>query len=467
MSFASSSFRLAVAALVLGSVGCHRSSSSAGPGDDVAEGQAIFKQRCALCHPIGQTSAQAPGLGGVVGRKAASLRGFTYTPALKASGITWDAHTLDTFLTMPSAMVKGTTMPLAVPDPKDRTRLIAYLATLSTTALASSTASASSDYVSGAAFGDWHRDAPGTKHEIKVADLPAPFASPSSANRPVVVPRPANASPQLPAGYSAHVFASGLENPRQIRVAPNGDIFVAETAENRVRVLRAKDGANEAETKSIFAADLDQPFGIAFWPPGPSPKYVYVANMNSVVRFAYANGDLKAKAAPETIVAKIAPTSGGHTTRDVAFSADGSRLLVSVGSSNNVGEEMTPDPIAAAATEKARGLGAAWGADENRADVLSFTPEGKDPKTFANGIRNCVTLLAHGSDVWCATNERDGLGDDLVPDYVTRVKEGAFYGWPWYYLGDHEDPRHAGERKDLVGKITVPDVLFQPHSAPL
>lgn len=466
MSFVSSTrSALTLGIVVLAASSCHRHSSGAVAADEVSAGKAIFVQRCALCHPVGATSARGPGLGGVVGRKAASLPGFTYTAALRGSGLTWDAATLESFLAMPSKKVPGTTMPLAVPDPSDRAELVAYLATLSPAVPPPPSASGAPP--SSAAFGDWHRDGPGVRHKITVADLPAPFASPSSANPPHVVPRPANGTPQLPPGYSARVFATGLENPRQVRVAPNGDIFVAETAANRVRILRAKDGAIEAETTSVYADKLDQPFGITFWPAGPSPKYVYVANTGSVVRFAYANGDLKAKGAPETVIASLAPTGGGHSTRDLAFSADGTRLLVSVGSANNVGQEMTADPIAAAASQQARGLGAAWGADENRADVLSATPEGKDLRSFANGLRNCVTLLVHDADVWCATNERDGLGDDLVPDYVTRVKPGAFYGWPWYYLGDHEDPRHAGERRDLVGKIATPDVLLQAHSAPL
>lgn len=459
-------FRFGWIALVALSA-CHRSSSSqAEPGvTETTAGQALFAQRCAACHPTGTESARAPGLGGVVGRKAGTLRGFTFTPALKASNLTWDKTTLDSFLTMPTTKVPGTTMPLAVPDPSDRAALISYLSSLP--GAAAPVASGSSSYVSGAAFGDYRQDAPGKRHKITVADLPAPFASPSISNRPSILPRPDGAMPQIPAGFSAHLFATGLKNPRQIRVAPNGDIFVSETAAGQIRILRAKDGAVASESMSVFAKDLEQPFGIAFYPPGPNPKYVYVANLNSVVRFAYSNGDLVARVAPEIIIPKIADTNGGHTTRDLAFSADGSRLFISVGSANNVGEEMHADPAEAAKADHDRGLGASWGDDVNRADVLVASPDGKNLESFANGIRNCVTLVSHGPDLWCATNERDGLGDDLVPDYATRVKEGAFYGWPWYYLGDHEDPRHAGERRDLLGKISVPDVLFQPHSASL
>ena len=469
---------LVLSVLLLVTGACHReSSSSTGSSDpsgssdsveEIAAGKEIFVARCSLCHPIGVQSAQGPGLGGVVGRPAGTLRGFTYTPALKASKLTWDKASLDSFLMMPAVKVPGTTMAVAVPGVKDRAALIAYLGSLqaSPTPVASGSSSADT-YVSGAAFGDYRLDAPGVHHKITVADLPPPFASPSSANRPSIVARPDNANPRVPEGFSARLFATGLQNPRQIRVAPNGDIFIAETSAGQIRILRAKDGATEAETKSVFAKALDQPFGIAFYPPGPNPKYVYVANTNSVVRFAYQSGDLTARATLEVIVPKIAASGGGHTTRDIAFSPDGRRMLISVGSSNNVGEEMHANASEIASAEKERGLGAAWGDNVNRADILVASPDGSNLESFANGIRNCVTLLAHGTDFWCATNERDGLGDDLVPDYVTRVKEGAFYGWPWYYLGEHEDPRHAGERRDLLGKIAAPDVLVQPHSAAL
>jgi glucose/arabinose dehydrogenase len=171
------------------------------------------------------------------------------------------------------------------------------------------------------------------------------------------------------------------------------------------------------------------------------------------------------------VVPTLAPMPyGGHTTRDVAFSLDGTRMFIAVGSSSNVGETMPAQPPGGIESwEAARGLGAAWGFEENRANVLVTDPEGHAPlRRFATGIRNPVTLVVDPQGrLWCATNERDALGDNLVPDYVTRVKPGGFYGWPWYYLGDHEDPRHAGERRDLAGKVSVPDVPLQSHSAPL
>jgi glucose/arabinose dehydrogenase len=172
----------------------------------------------------------------------------------------------------------------------------------------------------------------------------------------------------------------------------------------------------------------------------------------------------------ETVVAQLAGTTGGHSTRDVQFSPDGKRMFVSVGSGSNVAPGM-----GRRSTEQIRqwesqhGLGAAWGDEADRADVLVFDPDGKNRRAFATGIRNCVGLAIQPrtGDVWCSTNERDGLGDNLPPDYVTRVRENTFFGWPWYYLGSNEDPRHKGERPDLAGHVTAPDVLVQPHSAPL
>ena len=431
----------------------------------VERGGAIFRARCSVCHSTGEAAAQGPGLARVVGRAAASGKGFGYSPAMKGSGLTWDKPTLDRFLTNPSQVVPGTTMPIAIPGEDDRRALIAYLATLDG-------ASASPSPPSGAGVpsaGDFHADRPGVRRHIVAASLPEPFASPSVRNGPDVVDRPAGALPSVPAGFSVSLFASGLTEPRALRLAPNGDMFLVESAAGRVRVFRTKDGANAPEQSEVFATGLDRPFGIAFYPPGPQPQWVYVANTNSVVRFAYASGDLHARAAAETVVPSLAGT-GGHWTRDIAFSRDGAKMFVSVGSESNVAEGMPRlPPVATPEWEKSHALGAAWGDEEWRADVLAFTPEGKDKRIFAAGIRNCVGLAVspETGDVWCSTNERDGLGDDLVPDYVTRVHEGAFYGWPWIYLGDHVDPRHPAERRDLLGKVTMPDVLLQAHSASL
>jgi glucose/arabinose dehydrogenase len=315
------------------------------------------------------------------------------------------------------------------------------------------------------AYGSWQADKPGTVRVIRPQDLPAP--GPSSANVSRVVMRPAGAMPQVPPGFRIELFAEGFRGPRIIRTAPNGDIFVAETGAGRIRVLRAADGAAKPTTTETFASGLHGPFGIAFFPSGDSPQWLYVANTDSVIRFPYHSGDLRAAGPAETIVAKL--PVGGHSTRDIAFTPDNARMLVSVGSAGNIGDGMGKPPGGLEAWTSQQPLGAAWGYEANRAAVLSFDPDGKNQKIFATGIRNCVGLAIQPgtSTPWCSTNERDGLGDDLVPDYVTRVKEGAFYGWPWFYIGNHEDPRHAGARPDLKDKITVPDVLLQAHSASL
>jgi glucose/arabinose dehydrogenase len=290
-------------------------------------------------------------------------------------------------------------------------------------------------------------------------------------NAPYIVPQPDGASLSVPPGFTVKLFASGLHNPRVIRIAPNGDIFLAETGAGRIRVLRAADGADSPSENQVFASGLNGPFGIAFYPPGPDPQYVYVANNNAVVRFPYHNGDLQATGQPEIIVPRLTYSHGGHSTRDVAFSLDGKRMFISVGSGSNVAEGIsTKNPDEIREWEAEHGHGAAWDNEINRADILVTDPEGNAPvHAFATGIRNGVGIAVNPitGDLWTSTNERDGLGDDLVPDYATRVKEGGFYGWPWYYLGNHEDPRRVGERPDLAGQAIMPDVLFQAHSAAL
>jgi glucose/arabinose dehydrogenase len=320
-----------------------------------------------------------------------------------------------------------------------------------------------------AAFGDWRADAPGVWRHIRAGDLPRPNQNTSVANVVRVVRRPDGARLSAPAGFDIAMFASGLSGPRAMRVAPNGDVFVAESRSDRIRVLRPGNNGSPAEATEIFASGLDQPFGIAFYPAGPDPAWIYIANTNSVVRIPYRNGDLKARDKPEIVVSQL-PSGRGHWTRDIAFSKDGSRMLVSVGSASNVGEGMTKlDPEMLQQWKSSHALGAAWGSEQERADVLTFDPQGRDGHVFASGIRNCVGMAVHPvtGDLWCSTNERDGLGDNTPPDYVTRVREGAFYGWPWYYIGANEDPRHAGVRPDLKDDITVPDVLLQAHSASL
>ena len=302
--------------------------------------------------------------------------------------------------------------------------------------------------------GDWSTDAPGVRRLIKTTDLPAPYDTKSVDNGPRLVSRPEGAMPKVPAGFKVEEYAGGLKNPRLLRTAPNGDVFVVESGPGRIRVLRAKDGAGKAETNEIYVENLKQPFGIAFYPSGANPKYLYVANTDSVWRYPYKNGDLKASGKEEVIVDNLPGggrlRGGGHWTRDIAFSKDDKKMYVSVGSVSNVQERPDID-------------------ETRRADILEFTPDGKNERIFASGIRNPVGIAVNPTtgELWTSVNERDGLGDNLVPDYITRVKDGGFYGFPWYYIGANQDPRHKGEHPELKDKVTVPDVLLQSHSASL
>ena len=275
------------------------------------------------------------------------------------------------------------------------------------------------------ALGDWTTDAPGVRRRITMDDLPPPYETKSADNFPRIVRRPPDAWPRAPMGFTVSEFATGLRNPRKIVTAPNGDIFVAESEPGRIRVLRDADGDGKPERNDVFAQRLSLPFGIAFYPPGPKPTHVYVANTDSVVRFAYNEGDTEARAQSETIVPNLPGfgrlRGGGHWTRDIVFSPDGKRMFVSVGSFSNVNDD---------AREK------------RRADILVFDPDGKNEKIYAWGIRNAVGLAIHPEtgQLWASVNERDVLGDHLAPDYVTHVEEGGFYGWPWYYIGAAPGP---------------------------
>jgi glucose/arabinose dehydrogenase len=319
-----------------------------------------------------------------------------------------------------------------------------------------------------AAFGAWQQDKPGVRRLLTLRDLPPTGRSiPAFAE---IAPMPAGAKPQVPAGFSVELVASGLAQPRVIRPAPNGDLFVADSAANTVRVYRIPAGSAKPTREEVFASGLYQPYGIAFYPPGSDPQWVYVANSDSVVRFPYKNGDLVATGEPKKIVERIPWVH--HWTRDIVFTPDGKRLLLAVGSGSNVAMDMFPFPLIKGGLEewiKTRPLGAAWDTEERRADVLSFDPDGRNEKIVATGLRNCagITIRPATGQPWCVVNERDEIGDNTPFEYATEVKEGAFYGWPWYYIGAHEDPRQKGKRPDLKDKVTVPDVLMQAHSAPL
>jgi glucose/arabinose dehydrogenase len=306
-----------------------------------------------------------------------------------------------------------------------------------------------------AAFTDYKHESPGTIRKITPADLPQPYQTKSADNRAHIVPRPENAWPQALPGFTVTQYATDLTNPRLVRRAPNGDLFVAESEPGRIRVLRGVHASGKAEAVAVYADGLTQPFGIAFYPPGRNPQYVYVANTGSVVRFAYRNGDLQARGKPETIVPDIPSgghlTGGGHWTRDIAFSRDGSKMFVSVGSHSN-DDDVDNNPQ-----------------EHHRADILEFNPDGSGGRVYASGIRNPVGIAVNPTTgaLWASVNERDGLGDNLVPDYITHVEDGGFYGWPWFYIGGHWDPRQQGKHPELQSKVIVPDVLLQPHDASL
>ena len=324
-----------------------------------------------------------------------------------------------------------------------------------------------------AALQGWKSDAPGVARRIQSADLPAPptvaaaDAEKSSGSMVKVVPRPDGALPKVPEGFSVAVFATGFKQPRTIRVAPNGDVFLSESGTGRVLVFPRGAAAGGAKPE-VFAEGLDRPYGIAFHPLA-NPTHVYVAAANQVVRYPYRGGAAKAAGPAEVIVDGI-PTKR-HWTRDLAVSRDGKRLYVSIGSASNLGVAGMPEKTADAIRthEGTHGRGAAWGEEENRAVVRAFDPDGKNLRNYATGLRNCSGLaMQPGTDnLWCVVNERDHLGPELVPDFMARVQDGAFFGWPWYYLGNHEDSALKGKRPDLAGKVQAPEVLFQAHSSAL
>ena len=273
--------------------------------------------------------------------------------------------------------------------------------------------------------------APMRHYEIRADQLPPPFHTESASNAPTVVPRPANARLIVPPGFRIELWADDFEDPRNMVLAPNGDVFVADSAAGRIVLLRRG-------KRWIFAEELNRPFGLAF-----RGNHLYVGNTDAVVRFDYTPGQTAARGEP----VRITPLPvGGHATRNVVFNRDGSKMYVAVGSESNVRDE-TAEPLRAAITE--------------------YNPDGTGRRTFASGLRNPIGLAWKGNALWTVVNERDGLGDDLVPDFMTEVKDGAFYGWPFSYIGRHEDPRRKGERPDLVARAIPPSLLFESHTAPI
>ncbi|MBV8516971.1 MAG: sorbosone dehydrogenase family protein [Acidobacteria bacterium] len=293
------------------------------------------------------------------------------------------------------------------------------------------------------ARGDAQPAAPPALHhyDIRAESMPRPYATHSAGNPPRVVrTRPAGAKLALPPGFHIDTWATDLGDPRNMVVAPNGDVFVTDTAGGRILIYRDANGDGKPEQHFTFASDVDEPFGLTF-----RGDQLYVGTGNAIVRYAYKSGQTAASGAPVRLAAL---PEGGHSTRNVIFNRDGSKMYVAVGSDSNVNDE-TDEPMRAAITE--------------------FNPDGSGKRIFASGLRNPIGLAWNPADqtLWTCVNERDGLGDDLVPDYATEVKSGAFYGWPFAYIGKHPEPRHTGEHPELVAKSIVPSLLIQAHSAPI
>ncbi|TYQ13946.1 UNVERIFIED_ORG: hypothetical protein JN05_03348 [Zoogloea ramigera] len=443
------------------------------------DGKRIFQNNCAMCHSASPDMATlaGPPLFNVVGRKVAGVAGFAYSDALSALGAKnkrWTAQELELFLKDPSAYAPGTSMPIAVAQPAERAALVAYLATAKgkaaiPAASQAPAASANTNANNTSKEEHWSDDQPGRIHAVRMADLPPPFASASAGNNPKTVPRPQGVLPSVPANFAVNLWATDPDRGRVMVKAPNGDIFISSTTKRLIKVFRSSTGAT-ADKISVFADKLDRPFGFAFWPAGPNPQYLYVANVNSIIRFPYKNGDLVAGAPAEVVVPTLTAETGSHSSRTLVFSRDGKTMYLSIGSASNVAEgigAMPPEPLKH--WEAKHGLGAAWGSELDRAVVLAFDADGKNKRTFATGLRNCVGMYLYPrtGDLLCSVNERDMLGDNLPPDYLTRVKDGGHYGWPWHYIGNNEEPRLQGQRPDLKGKVTAPDLLLTAHSAPL
>ena len=269
--------------------------------------------------------------------------------------------------------------------------------------------------------------------------LPAPFATNSAGNGPDKVKPPAGFLPTVPPGFRLNVFAANFKRPRWLTVAPNGDIFLADTGAGEIVVLRDAQHTGGAQEREVFADGMKRPFGIAF-----REDYVYVGNMNEVVRFRYDPKTSKRLGEKEHL---LDLPSGGHDTRSLAFSADGKHLFVGVGSASNI--DTGEDPL--------------------RAAVTICDPDGKNARLYATGLRNPVGLALEPAtgEVWTTVNERDELGDDLPPDYFTSLKDGGFYGWPYSYIGNNVDPRVKPQKSDLVARAIIPDVLLGAHVAPL
>ncbi|MWB94407.1 sorbosone dehydrogenase family protein [Flavobacterium sp. GA093] len=279
--------------------------------------------------------------------------------------------------------------------------------------------------------------------------LPPPYATESKANNSKVIQWPEGKTPTAPEGFTVTKFADGFENPRWTYIAPNNDIFVVEsgtrTSKNQIIILRDKDKDGKFETREVFIKDLNRPFGMLVL-----KDFFYIANTDGLYRYPYKNAPLKLETKGEKILELPAGGYNNHWTRNIIANTDGTKIYVSVGSGSNVGENGMDKEV-------------------RRADILEINPDGTGEVIYAAGLRNPVGMDWNpvNNELWTAVNERDELGDDLVPDYITSVKKDGFYGWPYSYYGNILDPRMKGERKDLAAKAIVPDVSVGAHTASL
>jgi glucose/arabinose dehydrogenase len=407
----------------------------AGQADALVAGKQVYTRNCGVCHGVG-----GKGTGNVPPLANGKVQ------SAPAGAVFW-------YITRGNAD-NGMPSWAALTEPQ-RWQVVSYIQSLKGTDSEGAKAEAPAAQATGAKsnapppkapFTDYRYEKPGTSRRIQLGDLPAPFASESATNGPKIVARPEDAKLQVPEGFKVELFATGLNNPRLMRVAPNGDIFLAETSAGNIKVFRGMTADGKPQQVQLFASGLNIPFGIAFYPLGPNPQWVYVANMDSVVRFAYHNGDLTASRPPQHLA--DLPSGGHHRSRDIQFSPDGKKMFVSVGSQENVDDSP---------------------AEKNRADILEYNPDGSGMRVYASGLRNAVGIAVNlkTGELWASVNERDGLGNDLVPDYITHVQDGGFYGWPWFYMGGHQDPRLPGTHPELKDKVITPDVILQPHNASL
>jgi glucose/arabinose dehydrogenase len=401
-------------------------------------GQKLYARNCLSCH-----GKQGKGTGNVPSLVAGNLDSVT------PGEVFW-------FITKGS---KENGMPSwSSLQVKQRWQLVTYVKSMKASAASAETSAPAADINTSKLkasaptppFTDFRFEKPGAVHKITVKDLPQPYSTKSAENGPKLVRRPENVFPLAAPGFKVELFAAGLDNPRTLRAAPNGDIFLAEVDSGRIRLFRGITDDGKPEQTAIFASGLKQPYGLAFYPPGPDPQWLYVGNETELVRLPYHSGDLKATGEAQHVA--DLPGPGGHWTRSVAFSQDGKKMFVAVGSGSNIDDpDTTPR-------------------EKNRADILVCNPSDCSFRVYAYGIRNAGGGLAvnpQTGELWCSVNERDGLGDNLVPDYITHVQGGGFYGWPWWYMGGHQDPRHKGKHPELKDKVIVPDVLLQPHNASL